>query len=37
MYRRSLADDSARRMLARLANRIVKILTEIRKLDPPQK
>jgi integrase len=37
MYRRSVANDSARRLLGRLANRIVKILTEIRKLNPPQK
>jgi integrase len=37
MYRRSLADHSARRPLDRLANRIVKILAEIRKLNPPQK
>jgi site-specific recombinase XerD len=36
MYRRSIADDSTRRLLARLANRIVKILTEIRNLEPPQ-
>jgi hypothetical protein len=36
MYRRSIADDSTRRLLDRLANRIVKILTETRKLDPPQ-
>ena len=36
MYRRSMDDDSARRLLDRLANRIVKILTEIRKLNPPQ-
>jgi len=36
MYRRSIADDSMRRLLDRLANRIVKILTETRKLDPPQ-
>jgi len=35
MYRRSMADDSARRLLDRVANRIVKILTEIRKLSTP--
>jgi site-specific recombinase XerD len=35
MYRRTMADDSARRLLDRLANRIVKILTEIRKLNAP--
>jgi len=37
MYRRSIADLSARRLLDRLSNRILKILTEIRKLDLPQK
>jgi hypothetical protein len=37
MYRRGIADQSARRLLDRLSNRIVKILTEIRKLDLPQK
>ena len=37
MYRRSVADHSARRLLNRLANRIVKILAETRKLNPPQK
>jgi len=37
MYRRGIADQSARRLLDRLANRIVKILTEIRKLDLSQK
>jgi len=36
MYRRNIADDSTRRLLDRLANRIVKILTETRKLHPPQ-
>ena len=36
MYRRSIVDDSTRRLFARLANRIAKILTETRKLDPPQ-
>jgi hypothetical protein len=37
MFRRSLTDDSARRLLDRLSNRLVKILTETRKLNPPQK
>ncbi len=37
MYRRNVADNSARRLLDRLANRILKILTETRKLNPPQK
>jgi integrase len=37
MYRRSVADYSARRLLNRLANRILKILAETRKLNPPQK
>ena len=36
MYRRNLTDQSARRLLDRLANRIVKILTQARKLNPPQ-
>jgi len=36
MYRRSVADNSARRLLGRLANRIIKILAETRKLNPPQ-
>jgi integrase len=36
IYRRSVADNSARRLLDRLANRIVKILAEIRKLNSPQ-
>jgi len=34
MYRRNVADDSARRLLDRLANRLVKILTQTRKLKP---
>jgi len=34
MYRRNVADDSERRLLDRLANRIVKILTQTRKLKP---
>jgi hypothetical protein len=37
IYRRNVADDSARRLLDRLANRIVKILTQTRKLKPPPK
>jgi hypothetical protein len=37
MYRRSVADHSARRLLRRLANRIVKILAQTRKLNPPKK
>jgi integrase len=37
MFRRSLADDSARRLLGRLANRIAKLLTEAKKLDQPEK
>jgi site-specific recombinase XerD len=37
MYRRSLADHSARRLLARLARRLAKILTETTKLNRPQK
>jgi site-specific recombinase XerD len=36
MFRRSVADNSARRLLGRLANRIIKILAETRKLNPPQ-
>jgi len=36
MYRRSVSDNAVRRLLDRLANRIVKILTEARKLNPPQ-
>jgi integrase len=35
MYRRSLADDSARRLLDRVANRLIKVLAEIRKLSTP--
>ncbi len=34
IYRRNVTDPSARRLLDRLANRIVKILTQIRKLKP---
>jgi site-specific recombinase XerD len=37
MFRRSLAEDSPRRLLARLARRLVKILADARKLNPPQK
>lgn len=37
MFRRSLAEDSSRRLLARVARRLVKILAETRKLNPPQK
>ena len=37
MYRRNLDDKSARRLLERLANRILKILNETRKLSPPEK
>jgi site-specific recombinase XerD len=36
MFRRSLSDTSALRLLARLANRLVKIVTEVKKLDTPQ-
>ena len=35
MYRRSLADNNARRLLDRVANRLTKILAEIRKLNTP--
>ncbi len=34
IYRRNVTDPSARRLLNRLANRIVKILTQTRKLKP---
>ena len=37
MYRRNVDDKSARRLLDRLANRILKILTETRKLNSPEK
>jgi len=37
MFRRSLAEDSPRRLLARVARRLVKILADTRKLNPPQK
>jgi hypothetical protein len=36
MFRRSLAEDSPRRLLARLARRLAKILAETRKFNPPQ-
>jgi integrase len=34
IYRRNVTDPSARRLLDRLANRIVKLLSQIRKLNP---
>jgi hypothetical protein len=34
IYRRNVTDPAARRLLARLANRIVKILTQTKKLKP---
>ena len=37
MFCRSLAEDFPRRLLARLARRLVKILTDTAKLNPPQK
>jgi integrase len=37
MYRRNVDDKSVRRLLDRLANRILKILAETRKLNPPEK
>jgi integrase len=37
IYRRNVADNPARRLLDRLANRIVKILAATRKLNKPQK
>jgi hypothetical protein len=36
MYRRNVADNPARRLLDRLANRNVKILAETRRLNKPQ-
>jgi integrase len=36
MFRRSLPDGPPRRCLARLTNRLTKILAEIRKLNPPE-
>jgi hypothetical protein len=35
MFRRSLTEDSPRRLLDRVANRLTKILAEIRKLKAP--
>jgi integrase len=37
MFRRSVAETSARRLLDRLANRLVKIATEAKKLNTPEK
>ena len=37
MFRRTLAEDSPRRLLGRLARRLVKILADTAKLNPPQK
>lgn len=37
MFRRNLSDTPARRLLDRLANRLVKIVTETGKLKPPEK
>ena len=37
MFRRSVAQTSARRLLDHLANRLVKIVTEAKKLDTPEK
>ena len=37
MFRRSLAEDSPRPLLGRLARRLAKILAEAAKLTPPQK
>lgn len=37
MFRRSVANTSARHLLDRLANRLVKIATEAKKLNPPEK
>jgi len=37
MYRRSLAQEDSRRLLARLSNRLSKIFAQIRKLQPPSK
>jgi integrase len=36
MFRRTLPEGFSRRLLDRLANRLIKIITEIRKLDPSQ-
>jgi hypothetical protein len=37
MFRRTLPEGPGRRLLSRLANRLIKIVAEIRKLDPSQK
>jgi hypothetical protein len=37
MFRRSVADTSANRLLSRLANRLIKIVTEATKLNVPGK
>jgi hypothetical protein len=37
MYRRALPDGPPRRCLNRIVNRLTKILSETRKLDPPGK
>jgi integrase len=37
MFRRTVAEASARKLLDRLANRLVKIIAEIKKLDTPEK
>jgi hypothetical protein len=37
MFRRSVAETPARRLLDRLANRLGKIATEAKKLNTPEK
>jgi hypothetical protein len=37
MFRRNVAETSAQRLLGRLANRLVKIVTEAKKLTTPEK
>lgn len=37
MFRRQLGNETARRKLSRLANRLTKIATELDKLNPPEK
>jgi len=37
MFRRGVVETSARRLLDRLANRLVKIITEAKKLATPEK
>lgn len=37
MFRRSLSDDATRRQLDRASNRLTKLTTVLRKLDPPPK